>query len=330
MKIRWILLCAAILGWSAGSTGIFAGTTNAPIKVLAPLAGETVALGENIGVAWTSDPPFQPVDVKIVNASGEVMPRPMLLNYAPSSANLSSVGFATAASGSLALPLGQYKARVFQAGTTNYSESATFSIIAPVAGVSPIVSAIMPQPVSVGEMLTVHVQSAGRHGNVILQTEDGLKTWINGYASDVRNLGGFLLYDGSTLSFRIPGTIGLGVHPDGWWNEPIVPVTKGRYILWIHALNEKNEFVKSNVVTVRVGSSEPPLSARITAITFNGRLVEITAQATPNRNFLLEQSDDLITWSGNTTVSSSNTGSWFLGLGSPNMPKARFYRLKAQ
>lgn len=245
------------VGVGASATGILSfvpssgSTINSPITVTSPVNGQTVSLGESINVAWNSASPLQPVDVRILNSAGQVLPAPAQLNLAPYSASAQSIGFATAVTGSLSLPLGQYRARVCSAGTTNCADSGVFSIVSPVANVSPYISYTTPQSVSVNSTLTVYVSNAGRKGNIVLQTMDGSKTWTTGYANDITGLGGFSLYNGSSMSFTVPINIGRGVNP-GMWNEPIVPITTGSYNLYVTSLDSSNNFIKSNVVTVQI------------------------------------------------------------------------------
>lgn len=237
-------------------------TTQPSITVLSPNSGTTVALGESINVSWTSASPLQPVDVKILDSTGNVLPKPILLNMKPTSANAQSLGFATTPTGDQTLPLGDYKARVCSAGTNNCSDSVSFKIIPAVTGVSPHISQILPQPILVGSYLTVNVSNAGRHGNIILQTRDGTKTWSTGYATNISGLNGFSLYDGSKLKFVIPATIGRGVNP-GMWNEPTVPLTPGKYNLYLNSIDSDNKFIKSNVILVQIEGPTPSPSPTV-------------------------------------------------------------------
>ncbi len=231
-------------------------TTGSAVQVISPNGGETVALGESLGVIWNSASPLQSVDIKILNSAGQVLSRPSHYGLTPLTADGQSIGFATAATGELALPLGDYKARVCRAGTTECDDSnGTFKIIPAITGVSPRISGVVPQPVYVGSALTVNVTGAGRGGNIVLQTADGSKTWSNGYSIDISTLPGFLKYDGTKLTFTIPSTIGRGVHPDGWWNEPVVAVTPGLYNLYVSASDSTNNFIKSNVYSVQIGDT---------------------------------------------------------------------------
>ncbi|MFA6294845.1 MAG: peptidoglycan-binding protein [Candidatus Paceibacterota bacterium] len=223
------------------------------VVIVSPNGGEKIAQGESLSVIWDSIDPTQSVDVKLLNSSGQVIPSPIQLNLKPSNKNAQSLGFSTYPS---QISVGQYKARVCKAGTDICDDSNDFfSIIPPVSGVQPEISRVAPQPVSVGSLLTIYATGAGRTGNIILTTVDGSKTWSVGYSHDVRTLTGYSLYDGSKLSFTIPSTIGRGVHPDGWWNEPTTSIVDGDYNLYLMSLNAKNEAIKSNTIKVKVSNS---------------------------------------------------------------------------
>ncbi len=237
------------------------------VRVVAPNGGETVAQGESLSVIWTSANPFQPVDVSIYDSNGNQLTTHKQSNITPRDVNGQSIGFATASSGPTYLPLGRYQAKVCSAGTSRCDFSDNFfTVISPVSNVSPYISSVIPQPVNVGSLLTVNVANAGRSGNIILKTADGSKSWTNGFATDITNLNGFAKYDGSKLSFVIPSTIGRGVHSEGWWNEPVVPLVPGTYKLNIASFNSANGFINSNTVNVVVGNNGTVQPTSTTAV----------------------------------------------------------------
>jgi peptidoglycan hydrolase-like protein with peptidoglycan-binding domain len=241
----------AILSNNYNKSKTVQANAQARISIQRPNGGETVAQGESLSIIWNSAVPTQPVDVKVINQNGTVV---LIQNsVTPSNSGAQSLGFATSPS---RLPLGYYKAQVCSSGTTNCAESnGYFTAIAPVANVSPVISQPTPQPVQIGSTLTFNLANGGRSGNIILKTADGSKSWSTGYATDVSYLGGYSHYNGSTLSITIPSTIGRGVHPDGWWNEPVVPVTSGTYKLYVGSIDSANNFIQSNILDIAVGST---------------------------------------------------------------------------
>ncbi|MEK7213941.1 MAG: IPT/TIG domain-containing protein [Patescibacteria group bacterium] len=308
-----------------GKSGIFTinpliytpPTTQPPITILSPNGGENFAQGESLNVIWNSSSPTQPVDVKILNSNNQVLPNPFQANVKPSNSNAQSIGFTTSPS---IIPLGQYKARVCSAGTDNCDDSdAVFNIISPVINVQPVINQITPQPVSVGSSLTVNVTNAGRSGNIILTTSDGLKTWSTGYATDIRTLNGFSLYDGSKLSFTIPSTIGRGVHPDSWWNEPTVPITSGIYKLYMGASDANNTFIKSNVIDVSITSPTPtPTVPTITSISPTSGPAGIVVTITGTNFTSIGNVIEFNTGTGGTSFTSNSSDGKTLKFTAPN------------
>lgn len=229
--------------------------TKLSIALVSPKGGETYEQGAGLPVLWKANNITKKINVSILDINGNVIDYPHSTELLPNNFSAQSIGFATKDTNHL-MPIGQYRAKVCFSGTAICDVSKEpFSIVTPDLNVNPRITKVNPQPVKPGQPLEIIVKNAGRTGNIILKTKDGSKTWTTGYAKDVSNLYGWSKYDGEKMTITMPSVIGRGVHPDGWWNEPQVPVSDGEYYLIINSIDANSESHFSNYVVLKVSKS---------------------------------------------------------------------------
>lgn len=124
-------------------------TTRPSITITSPDSGQTFSQGATIGIAWVFSTPTQPMDVSIIDASGQSVGN-FFQKVTPSNAYGQSIAFLTSSSSvdSTYIAPGQYKARVCISGTNDCAITDTYFTV--VANTGPIVTLSVNGNKSVG------------------------------------------------------------------------------------------------------------------------------------------------------------------------------------
>ncbi len=140
--------------------------------------------------------------------------------------------------------------RVNKLGDTNVNQSKLI----------PSISSVTPQPVQVGQTMTVYFTNGGDSGGVALKTLDGSKSWFVPYTTGIV-YNGFQYYDGSKITFTVPPTIGQGQLPENSGYEQPIAITSGTYNLYVTSggLTSNNSVIReggvSNTVKININAT---------------------------------------------------------------------------
>jgi len=132
-------LCDVVRDYSDNTFTINEAAPTGSITITSPDSGQTFSQGSTIGVAWVFPTPTQPMDVSIIDASGQSVGN-FFQKVNPSNAYGQSIAFLTSSSSvdSTYIAPGQYKARVCISGTNDCAINDTYFTV--VANTGPIVT----------------------------------------------------------------------------------------------------------------------------------------------------------------------------------------------
>ena len=236
-------LCDVVRDYSDNTFTIKEAASTGSITITSPKPSQTFSQGATIGIAWVFPTPTQPMDVSIIDASGQSVGN-FFQKVSPSNAYGQSIVFLTSSSSvdKTYIAPGQYKARVCIYGTNDCAVSDTYFTV--VANTGPIVNLSVNDNKSVGyqnptvnlgkvSQATITWNSAGAdhcntYGQTKLKLTDGT-TW------DKSNLptSGYAI-------FNTPGQVdGLGndmysasIGVQCWNKDSSVSDSKGIVVLW--------------------------------------------------------------------------------------------------
>lgn len=203
-------------------------------------------------------------DVNVQGLTGRIE-APLKAHQKKSVKIKNAFNFSTAGEFSLNFPVDIWNT-VDESNENNNNLSKTIKIA---NEINPKINGLSPQPVKVGEQLTVSVKDGGSGGSLIITNESGANTWFRPYNIDITMLPGFIKYANNKITITVPDTIGRGLLPENSGYEPIIPITTGTYKLYVSALDSNNNRIMSNVVDVKIINDQFSESS-ITVLSPNG------------------------------------------------------------
>lgn len=219
-----------------------------------PTAGANLQIGQTYNITWTNGADSNPNNYSVYLVGGPLGPTGSVFigtAYLPAHFGVAPTFQWTIPS--TVQPASGYQIQFSGKGASG-GNSASFNIVSPqascsgnscpagqiclnnscITSVQPSISSVNPNPVSVGQQLTVYFSNGGSSGSVILKTLDGTKSWHIPYVTGtVPN--GFTYYDGSKITLTVPSTIGAGELPEDSGYEAPIAITSGTYNLFVYS-----------------------------------------------------------------------------------------------
>lgn len=290
------LNCSTSVGYSSQNYFTIAAATSStqpPITVTLPKAGDIISQGANLSVVWNSSSPTQPVDVSMLDSNGQTLSN-FSQKVTPSNDSSQSIGFTTSLSqyDSNYIAPGQYKAKVCSSGTSNCGTSDYFTVV---ASTGPIVTLNVNGNYSIGYQnpttdlgsvssatitwSAVNADHCNTYGQSTLKLTDGT-TWnmnLPTSGSKTFNTAGQKDLLGNTMS-----AASIGVQ---CWNTAGASDSKGIIVMWSNAAQPSITVTSPNGGETWAQGSTHEIMWKTTGLPSDAKVGIILQNADKNLNY---------------------------------------------